>query len=126
MYKLQFKNIYLQFYYVSVAFAPGQPFTTGSTAFTYHRTALDFIVLIGLFLVRFSFNFSVRFHVVDSFGNSSVFTACTLNTQYRIASLHHHQHNGSKILGLLLRTPPICVYLVVLTTFSPNLSCVQV
>jgi len=45
------------------------------TAFTYHRTAPDFIVLIGLFLVSFSFNFSVRFHVVDSVDNSSVVTA---------------------------------------------------
>ena len=123
MYKLQFKNIYLQFYYVSVAFAPGQPFTTGSTAFTYHRTALDFIVLIGLFLVRFSFNFSVRFHVVDSFGNSSVVTAREISHRCTVTIIM-----VPKFWGFCLETHQfVSTYtVVVLTTFSPNLSCVQV
>ena len=64
------KNIYLQFYYVSVAVALNSLLPLNCL-----HVSSDFIVLIGLILVSFSFYFSVRFHVVDSVGNSSVVTA---------------------------------------------------
>jgi len=49
------------------------------------------IMLISLFLVRFSFKFSVLFHVVDQDGCPSVFD-WTLNTQYRIVLYENSCH----------------------------------
>ena len=48
---------------------------------------IRFIMVLGLFLVHFSFKFSVWFHVVDTAGYASVFD-CTLNTHYCIVSCH--------------------------------------